>query len=84
MNAELKVHYPASLPDALQQSRAEFERDARMAMAVKLYELGRLSSGQAAVLAGMDRVAFLLKLSDYGVSLYQLDRDELEADLKNA
>lgn len=69
MNAELKIVYPESLPDALQQTRSEFEEEARAAMAVKLYELGRLSSGQAALLAGLDRVTFLLRLADYGVAI---------------
>jgi predicted HTH domain antitoxin len=39
----------------------------RLAAAVKLYELGRLSSGAAARLAGIPRVLFLSKLADYGV-----------------
>jgi len=84
MNAELIIPYPESLPDALQESRVEFEREARMAMGVKLYELGRLSSGQAAVLAGIDRVTFLMRLAEYGVPIVLLDREELEADVRNA
>jgi predicted HTH domain antitoxin len=40
----------------------EFEREAKMAMAVKLFELGKLSSGMAANLVGMQRVEFLLSL----------------------
>ena len=35
-----------------------------MAMAVKLFEMRRLSSGMAAALVGMDRVSFLLRLID--------------------
>ena len=38
-----------------------------MLAAVKLYELGRLSSGRAAELAGMARVEFLLHLGRYQV-----------------
>ena len=37
-----------------------FARELRILAAVKLYELGRLSSGRAAELAGMQRVEFLL------------------------
>ncbi len=37
---------------------ATFEHEARMAAAVKLFEMGRLTSGQAAQLAGLPRVTF--------------------------
>ncbi len=78
------IEYPKSLPDALQQTPAQFEREAKMAMAVKLFEMKRLSSGLAAQLVGMDRVSFLLELHRYGVAVIDLDNDELEADLRNA
>jgi predicted HTH domain antitoxin len=50
----------------------------RLAAAVKLYELGRLSSGAAARLAGIPRTLFLSKLAEYGVDTFRLTEDELE------
>jgi predicted HTH domain antitoxin len=55
-----------------------------MAMAVKLFEMKRLSSGMAAKLAGVDRVPFLLSLHRYGVAMIDLDDEDLLADLHNA
>jgi predicted HTH domain antitoxin len=81
---QLIVNYPKKLPDALQQSTEQFEREARMAMAVKLYEMKRISSGTAAALAGVERVAFLLDLHRYGVAVIDLTADELHMDLDNA
>ncbi len=80
----LKVSYPDALPDALHQTPAEFEHEAKMAMAVKLFEMNRLSTGAAATLVGMDRVAFLLELHRYGTAMIDLTEEELRADLKNA
>ncbi|TVR59326.1 MAG: UPF0175 family protein [Candidatus Competibacteraceae bacterium] len=84
MNHSMTVEYPENLPDALQMSRGEFEREARLAMAVKLFETGKLSSGQAARLAALSRVDFLHELSRFGVSSIQVDVAELENDLAQA
>ena len=52
----------------------------RMAAADKLFELGRLSSGAAARLAGVPRVVFLSKLADYGVDTFRLTEEELHQE----
>jgi predicted HTH domain antitoxin len=81
---QIKIDYPKTLPDALQRSRQEFEAEARMAMAVKLYEMKRLSSGMAAQLAGVSRVTFLLGLHQFGVPMIDLDEEELLSDIEHA
>ena len=55
-----------------------------MAMAVKLFDTGRRSSGQAADLADLPRVHFLYELGRWGVSALQIGEDELESDLNVA
>ena len=54
----------------------------RMAAAVKMFELGRLSSGAAARLAGIPRVVFLSKLADYGVDTFDLSEEELRRETR--
>ena len=80
----LEIDYPSSLPDALQRSPEQFEQEAKMAMAVKLFEMKWLSSGMAAKLAGVDRISFLLGLHRYGVAMIDLDEKELQSDLDHA
>ena len=84
MPMQIVIDYPPSFLDALRQSQEDFEQEARMAMAVKLFQMKRLPSGMAAQLVGMDRVAFLLSLHRYGVPMIDLDEAEIEADLENA
>lgn len=60
------------------------DREIKMSLASKLYERGRLSLGQAALLAGYSKEAFMELLADYGVSLINYDPNELEDDIKNA
>ena len=55
-----------------------------LAAAVKLYELGRLSSGAAARLAGLPRAAFLQRLADYGVDAFRLTEAELSSEVRLA
>jgi len=53
-------------------------------MAVKFFEMKRLSSGMAAALAGLDRAAFMAELPRFGVSLIDLTNEDLVEDVRNA
>ncbi len=84
MTLQLTINYPENLPDFLQKTQEEFEREATWAMVVKLFEMKRISSGMAANLLGVDRVNFLLRLTDFGVAMIDLTEEELLSDFENA
>lgn len=52
----------------------------RLLLAVKLFESGRTTSGQSAIIAGLSRRAFLLELPKHGVPSVLWDKEELEAE----
>ena len=81
---QINIEYPQNLPDILQITKKDFEKEARMAMAVKLFEMKRLSSGMASALAGLDRVNFLLSLHRFNIPMIDLEEDELLSDMQNA
>jgi predicted HTH domain antitoxin len=83
MNA-LTIEYSPEVLWALQQEPQEFEEQARLLLAIKLYELGKLSTGLAARLANVPRVTFMFMLGHYGVSPFGETPDELQDDLNNA
>jgi predicted HTH domain antitoxin len=78
----LCIEYPESIPATLNMSPDSFEEEARIALAVKLFEMGRVTSGQAAALAGVSRVAFLMSCKRYGTPSVTWDSEELEAEFR--
>jgi predicted HTH domain antitoxin len=58
--------------------------EAVTAMAAQLYEMGKLSIGQAAQLAGYDKRDFIEIIGTFGVSIFNYPIDEIEIDIKNA
>ena len=69
---------------ALKMSPEGMDEALRMAGAVKLFELGQLSSGAAARLAGISRAVFLSKLADYGVDTFRINDEQLQKETRLA
>lgn len=83
-NNYVQIPYPRDLLLSLKTTPERFEEEARMLLAVKLYELGRVTTGRAARIAGMGRVDFIFELAKYGLSPIGVDPEELESDFANA
>lgn len=77
----LTIEYSDDLVQRSGLSKDGFADEARFLLAAKLYELGRLSSGEAASLAKMGRVDFLLGLSKIGIPMSNLQAEDIAADI---
>ncbi len=84
MTRSLTIDYGDNVLLALGLTPDEFREEARLLIAVKLYEMGRLSTGAAAGLADVPKPLFLTKLADYGVDTFDLSEEELQRDLSGA
>jgi predicted HTH domain antitoxin len=80
--SEITMTVPDEALSALGMTPDQFGAELRLAGAVKLYEMGRLSSGAAARLAGVPKPVFLQKLADYGVDAFDLTEDELRQETR--
>lgn len=78
--ATVHLEVPDSVLLATGQSAEELAREAKLLLAVKLFELGRISSGRAAELSDLPRVDFLLRAGRLGVPVADLDEEELERE----
>ena len=72
--------FQIQIPDSVKINDFEL----KMLVASKLFEDGKLSSGQAAEIVGISKRAFVEILGKYNVSIFGYEYEELEEDLKNA
>lgn len=85
MKGIINIPYPESLANSLRLNEKEFESEMKTSSLVKLFELGKVSSGVAARVLGVSRVDFLELLSKYKVSVFgDYDKEDLNEDLTNA
>ena len=85
MHRLINISYPESLANSLKLSRDDFEKEMKMSSLVKLFELGKISSGVAAKVLGLSRLDFLDVLSRYKVAMLDYsDMNDLDNDFANA
>lgn len=79
----IHIDLPESVLLATGQSEEEFVREAKLVLALRLFEQGRVSSGRAAEICGLPRVDFLLAAGRAGVPVVDLDAAELDREFSN-
>lgn len=84
MTRSLTIDYGDEVLLALGMTPDEFSKEARTLIAVKLCEMGRLSTGAAADLARLPKPLFLTRLAAYDVDTFDILEDELRSDVASA
>ena len=82
--SSISLEIPEEVLISLKETPESLKKELPILAAVKLFELGKLSSGRAAQLAGISRVEFLMILGRYQVSPFTLSAEELKQDIQNA
>ena len=81
----IQVQYPSSLAFSLKMQEKEFAQEMRKLAIIKLYEIGKISSSIAATILEISRIDFLMMLSYYQISFFQIGSSaELLNDIENA
>ena len=76
----LQIHMPDNLDLTAGTTAEELEALARATFAMRLFKMGKVTSGQAAEIAEVSRRRFLLELADHGIPAVLWDHEELEAE----
>lgn len=82
MAESISIDYPKYLANSMRMSKDEFGKEIKVSALVKLFELGKVSSGTAAKVLKISRIEFLELLKKYNVSF--LETEDLKEDLDNA
>jgi len=80
--SESMLSVPDEALSAMKMTPEQFGGELRLAGAVKLYELGRLSSGAAAQVAGIPRTVFLTKQADFGVDTFRMTEEDFRQETR--
>ena len=80
MNTDIVLSIPKCVLQDMRIDEAAFGQELKVLAAVKLYELGRLTSGKAAKLAGLPKVEFMLALQRYQVFPLEAELGDLEQE----
>ena len=79
---KIEIKYPSGFEIAVHMTKEEMEHHIRLMAALKMFELGKVSSGKAAQLAGMSRVEFLETCGMYRVSVFNYSPEEVEREIR--
>ena len=79
--SQITIDVPDASLEALHLTPQAFAAEVKMAAAARLYAQQQMSMHQAAQFAGLDEFTFRQRLGEYGVCIFDLTREELEAEL---
>lgn len=82
MAQSISIEYPDYLANSMRLNKEHFSKEVKVSALVKLFEIGKVSSGLAAKVLNISRVEFLELLAHYNVSF--LNAEDLAEDIENA
>lgn len=82
MSQIISIEFPDYLANSMRMNKSEFEKEIKTSGLIKLFELGKISSGTASKVLQLSRIEFLELLAKYNVGF--LNVEDLSEDLQNA
>jgi predicted HTH domain antitoxin len=83
MGERLQIEIPDHIRKSLNRTPQELAQDMRLYSALMMFQLGKLSAGAAAELAGVPKVAFLDLCDEHGISVSEISPDDLRKEVED-
>ena len=80
--SQVQLTIPEGFESAVHLTAGELESQIRLMAALKMFELGKISSGKASELAGVSRVEFLELCGRYQIAVTQYAQDDLDREME--
>jgi predicted HTH domain antitoxin len=83
MNSQtITIDFPSDILLALNESEGDLKKRIKLALAIQLYELQKLTIGKAAQLSGYSRLEFETELSKNKISISNLTETDIINDIE--
>ena len=76
----ISIDFPSDVLLALNENEEELKKDIKIAVAIRLYSLQKLTIGKAAQIAGVSRYEFETLLSENEIPISNLTADDVLSD----
>ncbi len=80
----IQIMIPENLILQLGSSIEKVKIESQKLLAIKLFEVGHLTTGQAASMCGMNRIDFMIELSKMNIPVVNMDRAEIKKEIEEA
>jgi predicted HTH domain antitoxin len=80
--SKIMLSVPDEALSVMKMTPEQFGGELLLAGAIKLYQMGRLSSGAAAKVAGVPRTVFLTRLADFGVETFRMTEEDFRQETR--
>ncbi|MEI7423285.1 MAG: UPF0175 family protein [Prolixibacteraceae bacterium] len=81
MNTQtISIDFPSDILLALNENETELKKDIKISLAIRLYQLKKLTIGKAAQLSGLSRYDFETLLAEHEIPISNLSLDDVLGD----
>ncbi|MCB1193801.1 MAG: UPF0175 family protein [Leptospiraceae bacterium] len=80
----ININVPETLLLKWDCSKEKLREETQKLIAIKFFELGFLTTGQAAEMCGMNRIDFMIELSSLGIPIVRMEKEEIQKEIEKA